>query len=261
MWPIWKNRYDIELGALRGIKEDMSQNTAPASARQSTGDAPEPLVTISGLFGTGHRLVGAKVAELLGVRLMDRVLTQDLAAATGLSESDVRAASGRAGGLTGILDRITNAVGAVGASGSPYNSEMTEATFRQRVERHLARARFRGGVVIGRGGMVILQDVPWALHVGLYGAPEARLEQEISLIRPNLSRVDAIAEQRKVDRERAQYLRNAYSVDHHDPSNYDIMLDSTALDLDMVAEVIAKLAREQLRRYSAGAPTTDGGIS
>jgi hypothetical protein len=30
-----------------------------------------------------------------------------------------------------------------------------------------------GGVALGRGGMVVLRDVPWALHVHLGGPPEA----------------------------------------------------------------------------------------
>jgi cytidylate kinase len=238
----------------------MSESTAAAPGVPAD-DAPEPLVTISGLFGTGHRVVGAKVAELLGVQLVDRVLAEDVARATGLSDSAVWASEGGQSRVAGVLNRLSNAFGTVGASGSPYSSEMTEATYRLRVERHLARARFRGGVVIGRGGMVVLHDVPWALHVGLYGPQEARLEQEIGFIRPHLSRSDARDEQRRVDRDRVAYLRNAYHVDHGDPANYDLMLDSTALDLDVVARTVAELAREQLRRSTRGTRTDEGGIS
>lgn len=239
----------------------MRENTTPGPTPEPAEDTPEPLVTISGLFGTGHRVVGAKVADRLGVRFVDRSLAEDLARATGLSESDVWASEGGRTRPAGLLNRIANALGAVGASGSAYSSEMTEAAFRQRVERHLARARFRGGVVIGRGGMVVLHDVPWALHVGLHGDREARLEQEIGFIRPELTRADAIAEQKRVDRDRTAYLRGAYHVDQNDPSNYDLMLDSTAMDLDVIANVIADLATERLRRYARGSRTADGGAS
>ena len=49
------------------------------------------------------------------------------------------------------------------------------------IEEFLARASASGGVVLGRGGAVVLASVPGALHVHLTGPREARVEQAMEI--------------------------------------------------------------------------------
>jgi cytidylate kinase len=105
------------------------------------------------------------------------------------------------------------------------------------IEEFLARASASGGVVLGRGGAVVLGSVPGALHVLLTGPREARLEQamEIENIDPET------AEQRLEtnDRARREYVRGRYGVDGDDPSLYHLVIDGTAFGVDACADLIA----------------------
>ena len=48
-----------------------------------------PVVTIAALYGAGGSVVGPRVAERLGVPLLDREIPEDVARRTGLSEEAV----------------------------------------------------------------------------------------------------------------------------------------------------------------------------
>jgi cytidylate kinase len=103
-----------------------------------------------------------------------------------------------------------------------------------------------GGVALGRGGMVVLRDVPWALHVHLGGPREARLKQRMSLA--GIGRETAERRLKISDRTRIGYVRHAYGIDGEDPGLYHLMIDSTALDLDTCADLIVTASQARARR-------------
>jgi cytidylate kinase len=48
------------------------------------------------------------------------------------------------------------------------------------------------------------------------------------------------------DRDKAstEYLRRFYNVDWEDPTNYDILLNTAKMDLDIAAEMISSVVRK-----------------
>lgn len=197
-------------------------------------------------------MVGPRVAERLGVPLLDREIPEEVARRTGLSEEavgevDERPRSGIAR-LVENLGRASNITGEAGASDE--RPDLQGRRLRAYVEEFLARSSVSGGVAIGRGGMVVLADVPWALHVHLGGPREARVEQRTAL--EGIDRETAERRQRAEDRARARYVRNAYGVDGGDPSLYHLMIDSTELDLDACVDIIVTASRARARRADAG---------
>ena len=133
-----------------------------------------------------------------------------------------------------------------GVGGSVESLDVQERAVRARIEEFLAQASLSGGVAIGRGGMVVLRSVPWALHVHLGGPPEARVEQRMAL--EGIDRATAEARQKAEDRARISYVRRAYGVDGEDPALYHVMLDSTALDIDTCVDLITSAALARARR-------------
>jgi cytidylate kinase len=93
--------------------------------------------------------------------------------------------------------------------------------------------------------MVVLREVPWALHVHLGGAPEARIRQAMRI--DGFERDAAERQQKVEDRARIEYVRRAYGVDGADPLLYHLMLDSTVLELDVCVELIVA-ASQALRQ-------------
>lgn len=205
--------------------------------------AHAPVVTIAALYGAAGSVIGPRVAEQLGVPLLDRAIPEEVAKRTGLSEAAVadvdevpRSAVER---LTASLGRASTITGAVG--GSVERLDVQERAVRAQIEEFLARASISGGVAIGRGGMVVLRSVPWALHVHLGGPEDARIQQRMAL--EGIDRATAEQRQKAEDRTRIDYVRRAYGVDGSIPSLYHLMLDSTAIDIDTCVDLIVTASR------------------
>jgi cytidylate kinase len=215
-----------------------------------------PVVTLAALYGAGGSVVGPKVAERLAVPLLDRAITERVAERTGLSEDAVadiddqpRTTVQR---LMASLGRSTTVSG--GGAGSVERLDLQERAVRARIEEFLARSSVSGGVAIGRGGMVILRSVPWALHVYLGGPLEARLRQRMSL--EDIDHDTAERRQRVEDHTRIEYVRRAYGVDGTDPELYHLMIDSTAVSLDTCVDLIVAASQARVEAASAEPPAT-----
>jgi cytidylate kinase len=206
-----------------------------------------PVVTLSALYGAGGSVVGPRVAERLGVPLLDRQIRHDVADRTGVPEKAVadleEGPRGAVGRLVASLGRASTITGGPGATGEDLDIE--ERRLRGDIEEFLARSTSAGGVAIGRGGMVVLRTVAWALHVHLGGPRESRIEQGMAL--EEIDRETAQRRQETEDRTRIGYVRRAYGVDGEDPALYHLMLDSTALDLDTCVELIVAASQARTR--------------
>lgn len=112
---------------------------------------------------------------------------------------------------------------------------------RSGIEETLARIALDGGVVIGRGGNVVLQDYPGALHVLLRAPRERRIARRMRIA--GIDRATAIARQRHEDEARVKFVRRAYGVDGNDPAQYHLVLDTSALDDDTCVELIVRASR------------------
>ena len=182
-----------------------------------------PVVTIAALYGAAGSVIGPRVAEALGVPFLDRAIPQAVAKRTGLPESvveDVDEAPPRGmQRLIASLGRASTISGATGGSIEQLDAEVR--SIRGQIEEFLARASVSGGVAVGRGGMVILRSVPWALHVHLGGPREARVAQRMAL--EGIDRATAEARQEAEDRARMSYVSRVYGVDGEDPALYHLM--------------------------------------
>jgi len=213
---------------------------------------PRPVVTLSALYGAGGSVIGARVAERLGVPFLDREIPDAVAARTGLSPDAVAVADERPRSgserVISILARASTVSG--GPAGAAEDLDLQERRLRGHVEEFLAEATESGGVALGRGGMVVLRDAPSALHVYLGGPREARVRQGMAI--EGVDRETAERCQEAEDEARVDYVRRAYGVDGKDPGMYHLMLDSTALDLDVCVELIVAASQARIREPRPG---------
>jgi hypothetical protein len=212
-----------------------------------------PVVTFAALYGAAGTLIGPRVAEALGVPYLDRAIPEAAARGTGLSEAAVadveEVAHSVLGRIAASLGRASTITGATGGSVERLDAE--EHVVRRHIEEFLARASITGGVAMGRGGMVVLRSVPWALHVHLGGPRETRVAQRMAI--EGIDRATAEARQKAEDHTRFSYVRRIYGVDGGDPALYHLMLDSTALDVDTCVELIVTAAHAR-RRHPRPSP-------
>jgi cytidylate kinase len=208
-------------------------------------------VTIAATYGAGGSVIAPKVAERLGLLLIDRAIPVPLAhqlagpLQEALAEDEHRQpgpvgrALQRAIDLSGLFVGVPVPVRELGAD------ERVAAT-----EEALRRVCARGGaVVLGRAGVFVLCNRPDALHVRLDGRESARIRQAMS--HEGLDEATASAQLRETDRARSAYVSHFYPGERWtDPANYHLVIDSTAISLDVCVDLIVAAALDLFARAS-----------
>jgi cytidylate kinase len=214
---------------------------------------PAPVVTIAALYGAGGKVIGPRVAERLGVPFLDRAIPQSVAERVGLAEQAVAAADE---GPRGTVDRFIANLARVGdattATGRHVERvDVEERRLRAEIETFLAEASRSGGVVLGRGGAVVLRSVPGALHVYLRAGKDDRIARVMEL-----QAVDRRTAERRVrlnDAARKEYVRLAYGVDGEDPSLYHVVIEPVAFGIEACINLIVTASGLRLDRVARAA--------
>lgn len=204
-------------------------------------------MTISAAYGAGGSLIGPRLAERLGVRFLDRAIPVSVAdhfevPREGLSQRGVPRDVFRR-----WLPRFAPAAHPfAGTATQDDPTTMTENQYRLAIERVLHEYSEAGAVILGRAAAVVLRDEPGALHVRLDGPPDRRIGQAMVVLR--VDRPTAERELKIADRARETYVKRWYGVDPHDPRSYDLIIDSTRINVDNCVELIALAATMRARR-------------
>jgi cytidylate kinase len=213
----------------------------------SAGSQAPGAVTISASYGAGGSRVGPWLARRLGVPFVDRAIPVAVAAHLDVPVDEALAHEepepGALGQLAGRMGSIVQMF-----AGAPLFPEMLgpdDRDFLAATERVLREQAAGGAVILGRGAAAVLHDDPRVLHVRLDGPAERRVAQAMridGLDRPTVERSLNIA-----DASREEYVKHWYDVDPRDPALYHMVIDSTAVELEVCVELIM-LARQSLLR-------------
>jgi cytidylate kinase len=95
-------------------------------------------------------------------------------------------------------------------------------------------------VILGRAAAVVLGK-DRGFHVRLDGPPERRVAQ--GAVVEGISEEQARERLRAADKARTAYVRRLYRTDPADPALYHLVIDSTALPLEVVTELVLAAAR------------------
>jgi cytidylate kinase len=194
---------------------------------------PDPtaraLVTLAAEHGAAGDLVAPRVADALGVPFLDRALPASLAAADDRTE--------RASGLVGTLARTSTMFG----GGQVERLDLDEGHLRAELAEFLKRASSAGGVVLGRGGAIVLANQPRVLHVLLTGPREGRVARVAE--RERVDRDEAERRVRATDRARREYGRRVHGVDPDDRRLYHLVVDTITLGIDASVELVLTASR------------------
>lgn len=186
------------------------------------------------------------MAERLGVRFLDRAIPVSVAdqlevPREGLSQREVpRDVFSR------WLPRFAPAAHRfAGTATRDDPTTVTEDEFRLASHRVLDEYSEAGAVILGRAAAVVLRDEPGALHVRLDGPPDRRIGQAMVVL--GVDRPTAERELKIADRARETYVERWYGVDPRDPRCYDLVIDSTRINVDNCVELIALAATRRAR--------------
>jgi cytidylate kinase len=194
------------------------------------------LVTISAAYGAGGSVVGPALADRLGVPFVQRATTSVGGVAGPERGTEALAPEEESSmPVNRLLASFTHAM-PVGSTQSPLPASLHDDTLRSSGEESIRQAARAGaGVVLGRGAAVVL-GLGNGFHVRLYGPADRRVVQGAGI--EGIDHDQARRHMSAADRARDAYVRRLYRADPSDPKHYHLMIDSTAMPLDAVTEVI-----------------------
>ena len=200
------------------------------------------VVTFSAAYGAAGAEVAPAVAERLGLPFHDRAIPAQVAGRLGVPVAEAEANDETVvrglWRLVASLGTMPDPVGGV----LPTSSLPDARAYREQTERLLEEiAAGAGGVVLGRAGALVLKDRPDVLHVRLDGPREARLE---AAVRRSGRPVEEIRREMEAnDRTREAYVRHFYRCDPAAARHYHLVVDSTAIPVDTVVDMVVAAAR------------------
>ena len=205
----------------------------------------EPVVTVSATYGAGGSVIAPRLAEILALPFIDRLISADMSqdaarqeakSREGLCEGEREIAP--AGRFLSYFARAAS----VGAMMAPDPIIDDDETIRVSAEEALNKVKSGGpGVILGRAGAVALKDRPRTYHVRLDGPVERRVAWAADF--EHLDFEAAQQRQAETDKARTLFVKRLYRVDPADPSFYHLVLDPTVLGVDAGVSVIATAAR------------------
>ncbi|MGB8382334.1 MAG: cytidylate kinase-like family protein [Dermatophilaceae bacterium] len=196
---------------------------------------PKPLVTLFEMYGSGAEQIGPRVAEALGVPWIGQAFSSDT----------IEGAAAQADPDDGLLSRIFRTLGGTpnvqDDRGSRVLYDKSDYEMVQGNTRFVLDSTRDGGVILGRNGAIILADRPGSLHVLLTGVVGDRVARAAQAAGIDLAR--AARRQVSEDAVRAEMSRQLYQWDPQDPARYDLVINTSRIELDSAVDVIVGLSQ------------------
>jgi cytidylate kinase len=200
------------------------------------------LITVSASYGAGGSVVAPALADRLGVPFLQRVTTSEgHVAEPGPCDEQLSMEEAKTTPVHRLLAHFTQAMPA-GPTQSPPSTHHQDEHLRGYGEAGIHRLLASGGgaVILGRAAAVVLGK-DRGFHVRLDGPAERRVVQ--GAVVEGISEEQARERLRAADKARNAYVRRLYRCDPADASLYHLVIDSTAMPLDTVVELILTAAR------------------
>lgn len=202
------------------------------------------VVTLSAAYGAAGAEIAPAVAERLGLPFHDRMIPAQVAGRLGVpveeAEANDETVVGGLWRLVASLGTMPDTVGGVmPAQGIPDARAYREQT--ERVLTEIAAPSGVGGVVLGRAAAMVYGNRPDVLNVRLGGPRDRRLAAAVS--RSGRPAEEVRREMAATERAREAYVRHFYRTDASSPKHYHLVVDSTALPVATVVDIVVLAAR------------------
>lgn len=193
------------------------------------------LVTIEREYGCGGGAIAAQLAERLGWKLWDHLLTEEIARAANVDPSAVMRCDER---MDSRLHRLAKSFwrGSYERNSAALGSHVFDTdrmmSFMQETMNRIAQEG--NAVIVGRGGPYFLRENAGAFHVFLY-APRAEKIRRTMAEGHSKGEAEDLVD--SVDRERVAYVKHYFDADWPTRSLYHLMMN-TAVGNNPVIQTI-----------------------
>ncbi len=194
------------------------------------------VITISREFGSGGRTIGKLVAERLGYRFYDGEIIDEVVKSSGLAREIVEKYDEYATHKNSFLYSI-----AISAGGDGYNG-LSFANRVQIAQANVIKQLAEEGncVIIGRGADYVLRDCPDCFNVFVRASVEFRAKRVLDIYGETKVKIEDRLHDK--DTRRRVFYHSFTMRDWGATSNYNLMLDSSAIGIEKCVDIICSIA-------------------
>ena len=202
------------------------------------------IITVDREYGAGGGDIASKLANRLGWKLWDQLLTNQIAA---YMKCDCRAIEEREEQRDPLRHRLFKAFlrGSFEGTINAQQVKMVDADcIREATERVVLDAAKQGNcVIVGRGSVYYLQPDAGAVHVFVYAATEEKVRRLQRKMGYSAEEAALLVE--TVDRDRAAYIKQYFQVEWPARNLYHLMINSAAGEDAAVQTILGSVAALQ----------------
>jgi len=208
-----------------------------------TRDNKNYVITVGRQFGSGGRLVGKRIAQLLGIDYYDKQLLVEAAKASGMNADLFEAADERTPKFFPSLWPLNLGFGGgYPAGGTPMSDDSIYKAQCQVMKSLVDR---KSCVIVGRTADYVLRDYCPLVSVFLHAPIDERVAR---IIERGDCETEAAAQKMadKINRLRSEYYNFYTDKLWGHAESYDITIDSSLLGVDGTAQLIADFVIKRL---------------
>ncbi len=193
------------------------------------------VLTVEREYGSGGADIAKKLAERLGWKLWDQLLTDEIARQMDCESVAVAEHEERRDSLYYRLFKAFMRGSYEGSLNAPRMKLVDADCIREVAERVVTAAAKEGqSIIVGRGSAYYLRGRPDAFHVFVY----ARFEEKVNRLRKSgKSHEEAVHLAETVDRDRAAFIKQYFGVEWPAREFFHLMVNST-IGEDAVVETV-----------------------
>ena len=222
-------------------------------------------ITLGGMSGGGARDIGPLVAQKLKADYVDRIFLSNVAKNVGatveaLHQREERLPT-RSEKWIHVIQRLLERSAVTGSAGDPYfgpgitallteeyedipqptitrGHEVEDEVYIEALESAMKEMAADGDVVfIGRGGHVILKDMPNVLRVGVVASFEDRVKTLMN--RETIDRDNAMVTLEQRDQARKHFFKKYFELDEPDnPNLFHFTINSSEISTNYAADMV-----------------------
>jgi cytidylate kinase len=203
------------------------------------------LITISRERGSGGRSIGTRLAQTLDMKCLGKEMIFEIAQSAGVAaESVEKYDQEHYNKWNLIVDSLRISSHFSPDYGLNFNLSniepeifFTEDRYLKATQEIMKKLATQSRVIfLGRGSQVIFKDRKDALHIRLVAPLELRIRRVAEML--NVSIKEASKNVAEVDKSRAAYLHDFYSVDVNDAKSYHLTINTGPFDYNQTSQLI-----------------------
>ena len=195
------------------------------------------IVTVEREYGCGGGEIAKRLAELLGWKLWDHLLTEEIARLANCSKAVVEQREERTDPLYYRLFKSFLRGSYEGSINAHKLNLVDSENILKMTERVVLHAAGKGdSVIVGRGSQLLLSSRPDTFRVFLYAPREDKVRRLLSRGKSEKDAQDLVD---TVDRERAGFIEKYFHVAWPDRAVYHVMINTAVGDETVVQTIVS----------------------